>query len=111
SNFLPVEVQDGQVYLAGATQAGVVARDLPPASAGATPVLAARPSEIELGREAGVRGTIKRRVLLGDAIDYRVQVGPVEVRVQRSVRKPVFQEGETCGLRFLRVHWYPGGGA
>ena len=107
SNFLPVEIQDGQVSLAGAAEAGVVTSSVPPRSAGALPVLAVRPSEIEMTPAGGVRGTVKRRVLLGDAVDYRVQVGGLEVRVQRSARKPLFSEGEACGLRFLRLHWYP----
>jgi hypothetical protein len=59
----------------------------------------------------GVRGVVTRRVLLGDIIDYRVQVGPTEVRVQRNVRKPVFSEGDQCGLMFCALHWYDESGA
>ena len=59
----------------------------------------------------GVRGVVTRRFLLGDIIDYRVQVGPVEIRVQRNVRKPVFGEGDPCGLVFGALHWYDESGA
>ncbi len=106
SNFLPVEIAEGAVFLAGARPAGAVTRELPAAALGPAPTLAVRPSEIDLTPDGGVRGIVRRRVLLGDTIDYRVEVGPVEVRVQRSVRTPVFAEGASCGLRFTRLHWY-----
>lgn len=73
---------------------------------GQAPTLACRPSEIDLARDGGVRGLIKRRVPLGDTIDYRVMVGAAEVRVQRNVRKPMFAEGERCGLCVGRLYWY-----
>ena len=65
-----------------------------------------RPGEIELLRDGGVRDAVARRTLLGDIIDYRVRVGAHEVRVQRSVRQPLVEEGAACGLRFTRLHWY-----
>ena len=106
SNFLQVEAADGAVCLAGAREAGPIGGERPPQALGATPTLACRPGEIELLRDGGVRGVIARRTLLGDIIDYRVRVGPQEVRVQRSVRQPLFEEGAACGLRFTRLHWY-----
>jgi len=106
SNFLQVECEDGRVYLSGAREAGPVADEQPAASPGKVPTLACRPGEIDLLREGGVRGRIARRTLLGDTIDYRVRVGPQEVRVQRNVRQPLFEEGAGCGLRFARPHWY-----
>jgi iron(III) transport system ATP-binding protein len=111
SNFLAVEVVDGQVYLRGARDAGPVTAAVPPHAPGKPPTLACRPSEIEMVSARGVHGTITRRVLLGDIIDYRVQVGPTEVRVQRNVRKPIFSEGDRCGLVFTALHWYDGSGA
>jgi len=57
------------------------------------------------------RGVVGRRVLLGDIIDYRVNVGPTAVRVQRNARKPLFNEGDACGLVFSAVHWYDESGA
>jgi iron(III) transport system ATP-binding protein len=106
SNFLRVEMDGGGVYLQGARDAGPVAGERPPTGLGPTPTLACRPGEIELTAEGGVRGRITRRTLLGDIIDYRVQVGPQEVRVQRSVRLPLFAEGAPCGLVLQRLHWY-----
>jgi iron(III) transport system ATP-binding protein len=106
SNFLDVEAVDGRVYLRGAREAGHVATGLPARWCGKPPTLACRPGEIEMIPRGGVRGVVTRRVLLGDIIDYRVKVGPTEIRVQRSVRKPTFNEGESCGLVFSSVHWY-----
>jgi len=108
SNFLQVEAADGGLYLAGAREAGPIGCERPPEALGTTPTLACRPGEIELLRDGGVRGLITRRTLLGDIIDYRVRVGPQEVRVQRNVRQPLFDEGAACGLRFTRLHWYTG---
>ena len=68
--------------------------------------MACRPGEIGLVRDGGVRGIVCRRTLLGDTIDYRVKVGAQEIRVQQNVRKPLFEEGQLCGLVFPQVHWY-----
>jgi len=106
SNFLEVEIAEGAVYLRGAREAGPVTKEVPPHTPGAPPTLACRPAEIEMLPHGGVRGTIVRRVLLGDTVDYRVRVGSSEIRVQRNVRKPMFAEGDPCGLAFSRLHWY-----
>jgi hypothetical protein len=66
---------------------------------------------VQLISTGGVRGVIARRVLLGDTIDYRVTVGGQEVRVQQSVRRPLFDEGQACGLAFDALHWYDSSGA
>ena len=47
-------------------------------------VLAARPTEIEFAADGGVRGVVARKAFLGETIDYRIAVGDVEVRVQKS---------------------------
>jgi iron(III) transport system ATP-binding protein len=106
SNFLEVEVADGSVYLRGAREAGVVGVEVPPYASGKIPTLACRPGEIQMVREGGLRGIVARRTLLGDTIDYRVTVGPQEVRVLQSVRKPLYAEGDPCGLALPKVHWY-----
>jgi len=111
SNFLAVAVADGRVYLQGAQEAGPVAATIPPHASGKLPTLACRPAEIEMVQSGGVRGVVTRRVLLGDIIDYRVRVGASEVRVQRSVRKPLFHEGDQCGLVFSNLYWYDDSGA
>jgi hypothetical protein len=104
-------VEENRVYLRGARDAGPLTAAVPPHAPGELPTLACRPGEIEMVPTGGVRGVVSRRVLLGDIIDYRVQVGPAEVRVQRNVRKPVFSEGDPCGLHFSVLHWYDESGA
>ena len=111
SNFLDVEVADGKVYLQGARDAGPLTAAVPAHASGKPPTLACRPGEIEMVPTGGVRGVVSRRVLLGDIIDYRVKIGPTEVRVQRNVRKPLFAEGDPCGLVFSALHWYDESGA
>ena len=106
SNFLEAEAADGKVYLAGAREAGPIAGEVPPRASGRLPTLACRPGEIAMQPRGGVAGTITRRVLLGDTVDYRVRVGRQEVRVQQSVRMPLFDEGAPCGLAFPRIRWY-----
>ena len=84
---------------------------VPAHTPGKPPTLACRPAEIDMIPTGGVRGVVTRRVLLGDIIDYRVRIGPFEVRVQRNVRKPLFNEGDQCGLVFSSLHWYDEAGA
>jgi len=104
-------VVENRVYLQGARDAGPLTSTVPAHTAGKPPTLACRPGEIEMVPTGGVRGVVTRRVLLGDIIDYRVKVGPCEVRVQRNVRKPLFNEGDACGLVFSALHWYDESGA
>ena len=68
--------------------------------------LACRPSEIDLPNGEGFKGIVKRKVSLGDMIDYRIKVGKVEIRVQKNRRKGIFNEGDTCSLKFNRLLWY-----
>ena len=80
----------------------------PPAIVAAgTGLLAARPTEIDFVSEGGVRGLVSRKAYLGETIDYRIQVGDTELRVQKTRRLPGPGVGDPCGLRFSRPHWYP----
>ncbi|WP_263771855.1 ABC transporter ATP-binding protein [Propionivibrio soli] len=72
-------------------------------------LLAARPTEIDFVADGGIRGTVMRKVYLGETIDYRVLVDGTEVRVQKTRRTPGPAIGDNCGLRFSRPHWYPVG--
>ena len=102
SNFLEVRIDGG----GGAPDLdGLPA---PPAElkAAGRAVLASRPSEIDFVAEGGVRGVVKRCAYLGEIIDYRVEVGGQEVRVQKGRRTAGPREGEACGLVFTRPTWY-----
>ena len=69
-------------------------------------VLASRPTEIDFTIEGGVRAVVTRCAYLGEIIDYRVDVGGQEVRVQKSRRTAGPRAGEACGLIFTRPTWY-----
>jgi len=107
SNFLPVVFRNGSAFIEGAEDAGPIAGTIPADRGNDRMLLACRPSEIDLQKDGGVRALVKRKVYLGDIIDYRVMVGDTEVRVQKSRRSPSFSEGESCCLRFSQMHWYP----
>jgi iron(III) transport system ATP-binding protein len=53
--------------------------------------LASRPSEIDFVGvgEAGLRGVVTRRAFLGEIVDYRIEIGGQEMRVQKGRRKIV----------------------
>jgi len=107
SNFLEVNLQGGEARLNGDT-ASLAISTPPPAEAKAAgrAVLASRPSEIDFVAEGGVRGVVKRCAYLGEIIDYRIDVGGQEIRIQKGRRAPGPREGEPCGLVFLKPHWY-----
>jgi len=70
-----------------------------------------RPMEAELVSEGGVPGTVKRVALLGAVVDFRVEVGGRELRIQqetsevmRGLGLPV--EGQPCGVRFHRLRTF-----
>jgi len=107
SNFLEVDLQGDEMRLAGGT-ACLPASTRPPAelTAGRRAVLASRPSEIDFVAEGGVRGVVKRCAYLGEIIDYRIDVGGQEIRIQKGRRAPGPRVGEPCGIVFLKPHWY-----
>ena len=109
SNFLEVNLQGDEVRLNGES-AGLPLLTTPPAEmrAAGRAVLASHPSEIDFTAEGGVRGIVKRCAYLGEIIDYRIDVGGQEIRVQKGRRAPGPREGEPCGLVFLNPHWYAG---
>jgi iron(III) transport system ATP-binding protein len=112
SNFLSVEHRDDRIYVAGSK----VPVDVDPAAlariAAGNTVAACRPFEIDLVPPSqGVPGRIERRTYLGPIVDYRISVGPAELRVVQDVAEAVnggwrFSEGDACGLTFSRLRWY-----
>ncbi len=68
-----------------------------------------RPTHIDLSAEGGLRGTVARRVYLGDLVEYRVRVGPHELRIQKGARHKAFEEGAPVGLTFRQYLGYPEG--
>ena len=107
SNFLPMEDRDGRSYVQGAPGAGPLEAPRPEGAAGPTWTLATRPTHIDLQAGGGLRGTVLRRVYLGEVVEYRVRVGPHELRIQKGARDQVFEEGAPVGLTFRQYLGYP----
>jgi iron(III) transport system ATP-binding protein len=106
SNFIPVELDGGAVYVAGAREAGSIPAEIPVNWSGNQAWLACRPAEIDFV-EQGLRAVVARKAYLGEIIDYRLQVGPVEVRVQKPRRQAAVDQGQAVALGFSRALWYP----
>ncbi len=107
SNFLPMEDRDGRSYVQDAPEVGPLEVPRPDTVAGPTWTLASRPTHIDLQAEGGLRGTVLRRVYLGELVEYRVRVGPHELRIQKAARDQTFEEGAPVGLSFRRCLGYP----
>ena len=105
SNFVPAALHDGLVWPAGSASSNLeceIPRDWDDDRA----VLATRPNEIQLTPEGGYRTRIKNRVFLGDYVEYRMDVGDTEIRVQTHEHRH-FKVGDPCGVRLGKVKWYP----
>lgn len=99
-NFLPGEITDGRVHIAG------MATSLPnPSNLTGSVTIAVRPENITLSSENGtMKGILTHRFYLGDAVDYRVQVGDEMVRViVKGADLQQFKDGETVHLDFERI--------
>ena len=107
SNFTDVIGQDGMLRTCNGDcplPTGIA----PPKDLAATErfVLASRPSEIDFVDEGGLRGVVKRKSFLGEIVDYQIQLGDQDIRVQKGRRAPGPDVREQCGLHFLRPLWY-----
>ena len=116
SNFLPVEARNGEVFVKGSDarlDQHVPAEKRGRLMAGEL-VAGCRPYEIGLSHDdTGTRGILKRMIYLGPTMDYRVQIGSIEIRVQQDIDEALrqgvrFREGDTVGLRFLDLKWFDG---
>jgi iron(III) transport system ATP-binding protein len=114
SNFLPVEARDGGVFIKGsdARLDQPVPADRAQTLKGGQLVAGCRPYEIGLSHDdTGTRGILKRMIYLGPTMDYRVQIGTTEIRVQQDIDEALrqgarFREGDPVGLRFLDLKWF-----
>jgi iron(III) transport system ATP-binding protein len=116
STFLPVEARDGGVFIKGsdARLDQPVPADRAQALKAGQLVAGCRPYEIGLSHDDnGTRGILKRMIYLGPTMDYRVQIGTTEIRVQQDIDEALrqgarFREGDPVGLRFLDLKWFDG---
>jgi iron(III) transport system ATP-binding protein len=108
SNFQPVTLRDGRMYLNDGGEGFVpLSMPSPEIALDGRLLLASRPSEIDFVENGEARGLVKRRTFLGEIVDYVVDVAGQEIRVQKPRRAAGPREGEGCMLSFLRPHWYP----
>jgi iron(III) transport system ATP-binding protein len=112
SNFIPVELRNGRVYVKESDTA-LESVSIPQSERKRRGFVAGcRPSDIDLSRnETGTKGVVKRMVFLGSIIDYRIEMGGREIRVQQDTQEAlsknlVFSEGETCRFKFHDLKWF-----
>ncbi len=113
SNFLPVEARGKDLCLPE-THMPIDCPGQENSRSEKGMVAAFRPSDVDLlpPGENGTHGIIRRRVLLGPIIDYRVELAGQEIRVQQDTHEALaggrmFAEGESCGLRFFNLKLFP----
>lgn len=109
SNFLPLQVRDGQARLEGSDTPLPV--ELPPNSLNEAQDIGVRPMNIVFDEASKLRGTIKRAVFLGNQYDYFVSLEGHELRVERNaldaLEGRLYQEGDEVGLVFINPVFYP----
>lgn len=99
-NLLPGEISNGRVHIAG------VETSFPNTDGHTGSVtIAVRPENISLSLASGMmQGILTHRFYLGDAVDYRVQVGGEMVRViVKGADLKEFTDGETVYLDFDKI--------
>ncbi|MEI6209201.1 MAG: ABC transporter ATP-binding protein [Desulfuromonadales bacterium] len=77
------------------------------------PVMAGfRPFEVDMQRRSGgVQAVVKRVALLGAMIDYRLEAGGHEIRIQQDTALAlrsggIYKEGDYCRLDFEKLRWF-----
>ena len=77
-NFLPAEVRGDRVFVQGTQVSFPNKENLAQGPA----VIGVRPENLTLSKTGGMlQGTVKHRFYMGDAVDYRIQVGGQVLRV------------------------------
>lgn len=107
SNFISAKVMENGIRVGDSDALQFSSAPPPELAKRGDILLASRPSEINFVAEGGVPGIVKRKVFLGEIIDYAIDVAGTEVRIQRGRRTIGPNQGETCHLNFLRPYWYP----
>jgi len=112
SSFVRVNLAAGGIA-AGGVPVPKEAVSAPPGElvAAGEAMLATRPTEIDFVSEGGLRGTVRRRAYLGEIVDYHVDVGGQDVRIQKTRHQPGPNPGEPCGLVLPSARWYAAGEA
>ena len=105
SNFVKVEILDGKIYPINHRGKNIECK-IPNDINDNKATIASRLNEIELTRNEGFKTTIKNKVMIGNAYDYRVDIGDQEIRIQTDIDTE-FNVGDICGVKFKNLFWYP----
>lgn len=110
SNFVPVICEKGKVYtLNGDFEVDTMKSDM---KEGDVLDMGVRPMDIIFDEESPIKVTVKSVTFLGDQYDYFVDFNGQELRIENNaldaLSHRVYEEGETIGIRFLNVRYYPG---
>ncbi len=113
SNFIPLEERGGKVFVRGDGEPiglPVPADRVREVAAGEI-VAGCRPFDVKLVRNPAAGAMVKRAVYLGTSVDYRVDVGGEEIRVEEEVHAgdppdAVFREGERVDIAFRELKWF-----
>ncbi|HYH03983.1 MAG TPA: ABC transporter ATP-binding protein [Bacillota bacterium] len=109
ANFLPVELRKQKVFIKGTN---LRLGSLPGLTQTQINMLGLRPLDIELvPGETPFQGVVKRVALLGPIIEYRIQLGDYELRVQQDTQEALnngqlYAEGASCFLWFHNLKWF-----
>lgn len=99
TNFVTCRRENGKTYLPNSNKWIAVA--VPDYIQNPQCILSVRPEQIELSRDKGdLEGVVSRKTFLGNVIDYRVDVGGDELRVQAD---PTYSLEENSPV-FLTLH-------
>jgi iron(III) transport system ATP-binding protein len=118
-NFVPLESRGGRPHVLGSdaiVDVPVPAEHADTLRAGGV-IAGCRPGDVRIvAPDAGTRGLLRRATYLGATMDYRVDLGSTEIRVQEDVRDALrrgqaLREGDPVGLEFLDLKWFAEGEA
>ena len=102
SEFSSVVIKNGKIFVDGGEVNGVIPNNLDPSI---DYDIACRPSEIDFA-PTEVRAKVIRRTYLGDIVDYLLDIGSVQIRVQKPRHHAIAKIGENCHIKFNRLLWY-----
>lgn len=96
----------GTIELANIPGPERIESGLPPGTGdGDRVTLAVRPENISLSAKPSpdaIKGRLVRKVYLGNEVDYRVSIGPIEIRVTTDAAEEDFGEGGDVWLTFKK---------
>ena len=108
SNFIPLTVKDGDVYLDCGLD--IVYKDNLPNIDFHNKELAVRLNDVVFDNSSNIKAKVKSRTFLGNEYDYFLQLGNVEIRVEQAMldakTNGIANEGDEVGIKFLNPHFY-----